>query len=67
MDGESEAGCKSVMAKKTTEVEKQNEEMEGLRWTREFDRGGKSREKMAHRGSDGEMESVRTTRKQHLY
>lgn len=55
------------MAKKTTEVEKQNEETEGLRRTREFDRGGKSREKMAHRGSDGEMESVRTTRKQHLY
>lgn len=67
MDGQNEAGCQLATAKKTTEVVKQNEETEGLRRTREFDRGGKSREKMAHRGSDGEMESVRTTRKQHLY
>lgn len=35
------------------------EATEGRKLRCEFDRGGESREKMAQRGSDGEMESVR--------
>lgn len=65
VESESEAGRRLLMTR--NDVVKQREETEGWRWRCEFDRRGESREKMAHSGSDGEMESVRKQQQQHLH